>query len=70
MAVTGSILIRSCEAADLPAALGVINAAGRSYRTFLPPAHYHEPLMTPEDFRRVFMNEISGGICVISEVCG
>lgn len=52
MAVMSSVVIRSCESADLPAALGVINAAARSYRTFLPPEHYHEPLMTPEDFRR------------------
>ena len=52
MAVMSSMVIRSCESADLPAALSVINAAARSYRAFLPPEHYHEPLMTPGDFRR------------------
>lgn len=52
MAVMSSVVIRSYESADLPAALSVINAAARSYRAFLPPEHYHEPLMTPEDFRR------------------
>lgn len=50
--MTSPVAIRRCEALDLPAALGVINAAARSYRAFLPPEHYHEPLMTPEEFRR------------------
>lgn len=50
--MTSPVAIRRCEALDLPAALGVINAAARSYRTFLPPEHYHEPLMTPEELRR------------------
>jgi GNAT superfamily N-acetyltransferase len=45
------VAIRQYEPFDLPAALGVINAAAGSYRAFLPPEHYHEPLMTPEEFQ-------------------
>jgi GNAT superfamily N-acetyltransferase len=52
MVLTRSMAIRHYEPFDLPAALGVINAAARSYRAFLPPEQYHEPLMTPEEFRR------------------
>jgi ribosomal protein S18 acetylase RimI-like enzyme len=51
MALTKSVAIRACEPSDFPAALAVINAAAKSYRSFLPPEYYHEPLMTPEDFR-------------------
>jgi GNAT superfamily N-acetyltransferase len=52
MALTAAVAIRAYEPPDLPVALGVINAAARSYRAFLPPEHYHDPLMTPEDLRR------------------
>ena len=46
------ISIRAYDVGDLPAALHLINAAARSYRVFLPPEEYHEPLMTREEFER------------------
>jgi GNAT superfamily N-acetyltransferase len=52
MGPRSSAAIRAYEPTDLPAALGVINAAARAYRVFLPAEDYHEPLMTPEDLRR------------------
>jgi GNAT superfamily N-acetyltransferase len=47
-----SVSIRPYEGRDLAAALGVINAAAKSYHAFLPPEECHEPLMTPEAFER------------------
>ncbi len=49
---TPAISIRPYTPRDLQAALDVINSAAKSYRTFLPPEDYHEPLMTREDFLR------------------
>jgi GNAT superfamily N-acetyltransferase len=49
---TVSILVRPFEPGDLTAVMGVINAAAMSYRTFLSPEEYHEPLMTREEFQR------------------
>jgi GNAT superfamily N-acetyltransferase len=40
------------SAADREAALAVINEAARWYREFLPPAEYHEPEMTADDWDR------------------
>ncbi len=45
-------LIRPLNAADREAALGVINEAARWYREFLPPAEYHEPEMTADEWDR------------------
>jgi GNAT superfamily N-acetyltransferase len=46
------MLIRPLNAADREAALGVINEAARWYREFLPPAEYHEPEMTADEWDR------------------
>lgn len=46
------VAIRRLGAADREAALAVINEAARWYREFLPPAEYHEPEMTPDDWDR------------------
>jgi GNAT superfamily N-acetyltransferase len=46
------VLIRPLSAADREAALAVINEAARWYREFLPPAEYHEPEMTADDWDR------------------
>lgn len=47
-----TLSIRAYAPRDLAAALDVINAAAKSYRGFLPPEEYHEPLMTEEEFLR------------------
>jgi len=47
-----SVSIRPCTPRDLEAALAVINTAARSYRAFLPPEAYHEPLMSREEFEK------------------
>jgi GNAT superfamily N-acetyltransferase len=47
-----SFSIRPYAPPDLTAALGVVNSAAASYRSFLPPEEYHEPLMTREEFQR------------------
>lgn len=52
MVPPGSFAVRPYTASDLPAALEVINGAAKSYRAFLPPEEYHEPLMTREEFLR------------------
>ena len=44
------IAIRRLSAADREAALAVINGAALWYREFLPPAEYHEPEMTADDW--------------------
>jgi RimJ/RimL family protein N-acetyltransferase len=46
------ILIRPLSPADREAALVVINEAARWYREFLPPAEYHEPEMTADEWDR------------------
>ena len=46
------VLIRPLSAADREAAVAVINEAARWYREFLPPAEYHEPEMTPDEWDR------------------
>jgi GNAT superfamily N-acetyltransferase len=45
-------LIRPLSAADREAAVAVINEAARWYREFLPPAEYHEPEMTVDEWDR------------------
>ncbi len=49
MRAAPSVSIRPCTPRDLDAALAVINAAAKSYRSFLPPEEYHEPLMSREE---------------------
>jgi RimJ/RimL family protein N-acetyltransferase len=50
-AVTGPpVAIRRLSAADRETALAVINEAARWYREFLPPAEYHEPEMTADEW--------------------
>jgi len=44
------VAVRRLSAADREAALTVINEAARWYREFLPPAEYHEPEMTADDW--------------------
>ena len=44
------IVVRALSAADREAALAVINEAARWYREFLPPADYHEPEMTADEW--------------------
>jgi len=44
--------IRRLGATDRAAALAVINEAARWYHEFLPPAEYHEPEMTADDWDR------------------
>jgi GNAT superfamily N-acetyltransferase len=44
------VAIRRLTAADREAALAVVNEAARWYREFLPPAEYHEPEMTADDW--------------------
>jgi GNAT superfamily N-acetyltransferase len=46
------VLIRPLSASDREAALAVINEAARWYREFLPPAEYHEPEMTADEWDR------------------
>lgn len=49
-AARSPVLIRPLSAADRETALGVINEAARWYREFLPPAEYHEPEMTADEW--------------------
>jgi GNAT superfamily N-acetyltransferase len=44
------VVIRPLSATDREAALAVINEAARWYREFLPPAEYHEPEMTADEW--------------------
>ena len=44
------VVIRRLSAADREAALAVINEAARWYREFLPPAEYHDPEMTADEW--------------------
>jgi GNAT superfamily N-acetyltransferase len=44
------VVIRPLSAADREAALAVVNEAARWYREFLPPADYHEPEMTADEW--------------------
>ena len=46
------VLIRPLTANDRDSALAVINEAARWYREFLPPAEYHEPEMTADEWDR------------------
>jgi GNAT superfamily N-acetyltransferase len=45
-----AVVIRPLGAADRDTALAVINEAARWYREFLPPAEYHEPEMTADEW--------------------
>ena len=47
-----AVHIRPLSSADREAALAVINEAARWFREFLPPAEYHEPEMTADDWDR------------------
>jgi len=44
------VVIRRLSAADREAALAVINEAAHWYREFLPPAEYHDPEMTADEW--------------------
>jgi len=45
-----SLVIRPLMAADRETALAVINEAARWFREFLPPAEYHEPELTADEW--------------------
>jgi GNAT superfamily N-acetyltransferase len=73
----GAVLIRRLTAADREAAVAVINTAARWYREFLPPAEYHEPEMTAEEWDRearrltwfgVFVGEAMVGVGGLEQV--
>ncbi len=72
-----SVVIRALGAGDREAALAVINEAARWYREFLPPAEYHEPEMTADEWdaeaRRVtwygaFLGEMLAGVGALERV--
>ena len=51
-------IIRRCDGSDLPAILGIINAAAESYRGVIPEHQWHEPYMSHEQLR----SEIDAGV--------
>ena len=69
-AAVSPVAIRRLSAADREAALAVVNEAARWYREFLPPAEYHEPEMTADDWDREVQRLTWYGVFVAGTLAG